>query len=327
MGHWMRHAADFPAFDLIKSDDTVVDVGCGVGGACVAAGLAGAEVIAIDMDPTLINHVTNRMKDVPARSYRGLVSDCDPIPLPDSIASYVICTEVMEHVDNPCRFAHELNRIGKPGATYIISVPDPASETLMETVVDPSYFERPNHQRVYSHGDFDALLRAAGIDVLDRPRTPNNFYWAMWCVFRWSSSLGGKPEPNLVPPLVYRWNEVWAALQEAPGGERVIERLDRAIPRSQVVIARKSDRLVDLPAIEATWQGLVQAQVEAKARLAAKLLEAKDAPRASAAHDQPPAPHFAKRWRGFVKEGKVKLGKINLAWSISRHDPDAVHQV
>ena len=326
MGHWMRHAADFPAFDRISSEDTVVDVGCGAGGSSVAAGMTGAEVIAIDIDPTLIAHLDNRMRDVPARSFRAMLSDCDPIPLPDGTATYVLCTEVMEHVDNPCRFAAELNRIGKPGATYILSVPDPASESLMEMVVHPSYFERPNHQRVYSHGALDALLQAAGMDIVDRPRTPNNFYWAMWCVFRWSSSQAGSPEPGIVPPLVYQWNEVWAALQEAPGGERVIELLDQKLPRSQVVIARKSDRVISLPEIEATWAPFAKTNVgRTKPELEAPVAEVAVPvePQVVAEED----PGLARRWRRFVKDGKVKLGRIDVSWSISRHDPKATQKV
>ena len=56
MARWLRHSADFPEMGAIAPIDTVVDVGCGLGGVCVAAGELGAEVIAIDCDPDLVVH-------------------------------------------------------------------------------------------------------------------------------------------------------------------------------------------------------------------------------------------------------------------------------
>ena len=254
MSQWMRHSADFPEFHKITEADTVVDVGCGPGDACVAAGNLGAEVIAVDLDPTLIPHLYNRMKGSPARGFRAIASDCDPIPLPDGIASFVICTEVMEHVDDPARFAAELNRIGRPGATYLLSVPDPASESLMKAVAHPSYFEKPNHRRVFEHDDFDELLHAAGLDFVERPRAPNNFYWTMWCLLRWASSPDGNPDHLELPPVLYQWNDVFVALKACTTGEQAIGLLDRMVPRSQVVICRKSDRAPNFSRLHSRWR-------------------------------------------------------------------------
>jgi SAM-dependent methyltransferase len=254
MSRWMRHSADFPEFYKITGADTVVDVGCGPGDASVAAGMLGAEVIAIDVDPNLIPHLHQRMTGVPARGFRAIASDCDPIPLPDGIASYVICTEVLEHVEDPVRFAAELSRIGRPGATYLISVPDPASEYLMRAVAHRSYFEAPNHRRIFEHHEFDELLRAAGLDVVERPRSPNNFYWSMWALLRWAASPDGNPDPGSLPPVIDRWNEVFDVLQSSPRGEQALGLLDEMIPRSQMVISRKSGRVPNFSHIDNRWR-------------------------------------------------------------------------
>src|SRR5262249_20301595 len=82
----------------IRPDDTVVDVGCGAGVGCRYAGSQGAEVIGLDTEPSLIEAAGAAMRGTPARAWRGIVTDCDPIPLPDGTASVVICTEVLEHV-------------------------------------------------------------------------------------------------------------------------------------------------------------------------------------------------------------------------------------
>src|SRR5262245_25652984 len=96
--------ANYLAGFEICSDDTVVDVGCFEGKACEFAGKLGADVIGIDIDERGIAAADERMAKVPARSYRGIVSDCNPIPLDNETASAIICTEVLEHVDDPAPF-------------------------------------------------------------------------------------------------------------------------------------------------------------------------------------------------------------------------------
>ncbi|MEO6808012.1 MAG: methyltransferase domain-containing protein, partial [Isosphaeraceae bacterium] len=44
---------DFPGFE-IRADDVVVDVGCGDGLVCSYAGSHGADVVGIDIEPSLI---------------------------------------------------------------------------------------------------------------------------------------------------------------------------------------------------------------------------------------------------------------------------------
>ena len=71
-------------------------------------------MIGLDVEPSLIAEADKAMSDIPARSWRGIVSDCDPIPLPDGIASVVLCTEVLEHVPDPARLAAELGGSAVP---------------------------------------------------------------------------------------------------------------------------------------------------------------------------------------------------------------------
>ena len=143
--------------------DTVVDVGCGVGSICRYAGEAGAAVIGIDTEPSLIARADEAMREVPARSWRGIVSDCEPIPLPDGTASIVFCTEVLEHIDDPVRFVAETSDeiACGPAAAAHISVPDPASEGLIRQVAPSWYWEPPFHRRVFHHHDLATACSAS----------------------------------------------------------------------------------------------------------------------------------------------------------------------
>lgn len=226
---------DVPGLE-IGPGDTVLDVGCGDGTVCAYAGRRGAAVIGVDVDPEAVKIADEVMRGVPARSWRALVSDCDPIPLPDATADVVIATEVLEHVDDPPRFLAELARVGKPGARYVISVPDPASESVMRAVAPKWYWEKPFHRHVYQHETLNALIGAAGLTVVER--ASRGFHQSLWWAFR--MALGAKVgEPTPDHPVLKHWDAAWSALAKTPGGPRAAEALDRLIPKSQLVLAWK----------------------------------------------------------------------------------------
>ncbi len=289
VARWLRHSADFPELGPITPADTFVDIGCGLGGACVAAGEAGAEVIAVDVDADLIRHTSERMQGVAAKSFRGIVAEPNGrIPLPDGAASVVVCTEVIEHIPGPAGFVAELARIGRPGARYLISVPDPASEALMGLVATEEYFRFPGHINVFEHETLDALLRDAGLEVVARPWYPNNGYWSIHTLLRAAADdercnpvgrYASPDAPKGPPEVAMDWNRVWRALEGAPGGDELLARLDHLLPRSQVVIARKPS---------------------------------------AALNHRADRPHVFQGAKSFLKRGKAALGGFELSWTIRR---------
>jgi SAM-dependent methyltransferase len=225
---------DFP----VGGADTVVDVGCGTGMSSEFSSNLGAEVYAVDIDPEAIEAVQKRMRHMkPRRPFHTVLSDADPLPLPDGIATRVLAQEVMEHVDDPRQFLAELVRVGKPGAKYLLTVPDPASESLQKALAPDIYWRKPNHLRVFGRDEFDALVRDSGL-VIER-RTHFSFYWSMWWALFWSDKGGfdfGAPGT----PVLEHWNKTWAALLKAPSGARIKQALDDFMPKSQILIARKA---------------------------------------------------------------------------------------
>jgi SAM-dependent methyltransferase len=261
MPRWLKHPGDFHEL-AVTPRDRVVDVGCGLGSATLALAQAGAEVLALDVDPYAINQTKARIRDANAGARcRVEWTDCDPIPVTDAWATVVICTEVLEHVDDPVRFLDELSRIGAPGARFLISVPDPFAERLMKVVAPASYFERPGHQRIYQHSTLDRLVREAGLTVHSRPVYPHGFFWSIYWTFGWAS---GSREfgPGCAippPPLVTEWSELYHRIQSDPRTEPLIEVLDRTGPKTQAIFAvkgttgpenRSARRRLDKPAGE-----------------------------------------------------------------------------
>lgn len=228
----------FPDFRITASD-MVVDVGCGDGGACVFAARQGAETIGVDIDPAMIDVTNKRLREETAsQRWQTHVSDSNPLPLKSGIASKVICQEVLEHVDDPAIVVSELVRIGRPDSWYLLSVPDPVCESIHREIALPIYWTKPYHQRIFQREAFERLVEDSGLTIVRR--ASYSFFWSMWWILFWaeagvSGKFGG---PNT--PLLRYWNKTWDALLAAPEGLRVKSALDKFMPKSQFLLARKA---------------------------------------------------------------------------------------
>ena len=218
----------------IKAEDTVIDVGCGEGGTANFAAYQGAEVIATDIDEVKVEQTRQKLQKSKARCFETMVSDSNPLPIADERVTKVICMEVMEHVPDPQQFISELVRVGKPGAQYLLTVPDPASENLQKDLAPPCYWEAPNHLRIFSHEEFETLVDSAGLII--EKKILRGFYWSMWWVFFWASNQQlGEPEG----PILKNWTETWNAVLQSEKATQLKQVLDHHLPKSQIIIARK----------------------------------------------------------------------------------------
>ena len=219
----------------ITRDDIVADIGCGDGFNAHFCAMRGAELILADIDPGCVAVSARRLAGTPARRVRAIVTDGNPLPLEDALASVVICTEVLEHVDDPLQFLGELVRIGRPGARYLLTVPDPVAEELQRSLAHPSYFAKPNHLRIIQREEFAELVRAAGLMV--ERRASYGYYWALWWLMFWSCKADLSEAGR--HPILASWTRTWEALLDTPQGIEVKRVLDSFMPKSQLILARK----------------------------------------------------------------------------------------
>ncbi|WP_263147278.1 methyltransferase domain-containing protein [Pseudomonas sp. RIT-PI-AD] len=218
----------------IQAEDSVLDIGCGDGPFAQFCAGRGAEVIFADIDAAKVAAVETLLRQSPARAVLPLVTDADPLPLPDARVNKIIAMEVLEHVDDPQRFMAELVRVAKPGALFLLTVPDPLGESVQRDLAPPAYFEKPNHIRVFGRDEFERLVLDAGL-VIER-RAAYGFYWSVWWFFFWACKQDLSPPWH---PLLENWTRTWNTLLSLPDGPRIKRALDQAMPKSQAIIARK----------------------------------------------------------------------------------------
>ncbi|PRC93967.1 class I SAM-dependent methyltransferase [Solimicrobium silvestre] len=236
-GHdgWYRvESGELYAGFLIDADDVVVDVGCGDGGSALFCANRGAHVIFADIDPDKVAATTHRLAGTPARCIQGVVSDANPLLLGDGVASKVISMEVLEHVDDTAQFLSELVRIGKPGAQYLITVPDPVAEQLQVGLAPDVYFQKPNHVRIIQRDEFEKMVTDAGLVI--ESHSYYGFYWSIWWMFFWVCKVDLS---NPQHPLLNSWARTWEALSDQPMGDQLRKSMNALMPKTQVIVARK----------------------------------------------------------------------------------------
>lgn len=224
----------FEGFRVDRSD-SVLDIGCGDGGFTLFCGRRGAEIFVADIDPENVSKAVERLQQTEARAVHSVVTDANPIPLPDARMDKVVAMEVLEHVDDPAAFLAELVRVGRPGAQYLFSVPDASSERAQQGIASPAYFQKPNHIHIFERDQFAQLVRDSGL-VIER-HTHYGFYRTLWWLFFWASgqdSIDGEQHP-----LIKHWDKSWEALLALPQGQAVKQALDAVLPKSQIIVARK----------------------------------------------------------------------------------------
>ena len=233
---WIQnHSGELLEGFAVGPGDTVLDIGCGDGGYAQFCAKHGAEMILADVDAARLETARQRLQAEAPRSVQILVTDANPLPLPDARVTRVVAMEVLEHVDDPAQFMAELVRVGKPGAQYLLTVPGEVIEGVQRHIAPPIYFEKPNHIRVFKQGELEQLAQDAGL-IVERS-THYGFYHSVW----WSLYWACENQPLNPPwhPLLESWSQTWSLLLAQPAGARIKHALDTVMPKSQVVIARK----------------------------------------------------------------------------------------
>ena len=99
----------------------ILDVGCGIGGLCIALRLKGGLSICFDNDAECIKLCKLRASLYDTEK-SFFVADVHEIPFPDKFFDIVIATGVLEHVRDPSKAIKEMSRVGR---TMYIQIPNP----------------------------------------------------------------------------------------------------------------------------------------------------------------------------------------------------------
>lgn len=153
-----------------KNTDVILDLGCGLGHFTdlltrnSSTGYSIGATIGIDIDETCINFCRENLKGI---YIEGNVLD---IPFVNETFDKILCTEVIEHIQNTHEILGEANRVLKKGGVLVASVP--CSEGMFGATiknighdhVDQRSLEY-HHHKGFSLEGFTQLLKQNGFTV------------------------------------------------------------------------------------------------------------------------------------------------------------------
>jgi SAM-dependent methyltransferase len=154
---YRRHII-FSLLDLHGSGDGVrlLDIGSGQGdmAAAVREGFPLAKILGLELSRSGVEISRRKVPDAEFQQV-NLLDGSGPIQERSGWATHAVCSEVIEHVDDPCRLLMNARRYMDAGCKLVVTAPGGPM----------SAFDRHiGHRKHYSIGEIEALFRAAGYE-------------------------------------------------------------------------------------------------------------------------------------------------------------------
>lgn len=210
---------------MLRPGMRVLDVGCGEGRHTLSAWLrAPVHAVGIDLSAKDLATARRRQAELPPPNTAGgsvTFIEASALELPFASDSFdmVICSEVLEHVFDHRGVLAEIQRVLKPGGTFVASVPRYGPERLCWLLSD-AYHEAPGgHIRIFRRREFERLITGCGFRHL-----ATHGAHALHVPYWWLRCAAG-PDDADRSRLVQLWHRllVWDLMQ-APRLTRLLER-------------------------------------------------------------------------------------------------------
>lgn len=231
---------DFNCLPLVAGS-RILDIGCGSGRHVAAAyALDRAVVIGADANVEDLAKARSRLNfhDMVGEHGNGNwglnAADATRLPYADEAFDLVVCSEVLEHIQDHHRAMDELVRVLKPGKHLVISVPRRWPETIC-WALSPGYRCDPGgHVRIYRADNLTRAIEARGLTHW-RTHYAHGLHSPYW----WLKCLVGFKRDALWPVALYHRFLTWD-LMEKPKVTRTIEEwLNPLMGKSVVLYFRK----------------------------------------------------------------------------------------
>lgn len=234
---------DFDYFPL-ESGDTVLDLGCGEGRHVISAYLQrDITAVGVDLSFSDISVAKQRFEDFrqpqDAGGFGLSVANALRLPFADDTFDKVICSEVLEHIDDYEGVLTEINRVLKPGGLFCASVPRSWPEKICWHFSEAYHKVEGGHLRIFDAGELNATIQAHGFTYFKKhwAHALHSPFWWLKCL------LWDKQESHWLIQQYHRFL-VWD-LMDRPWVTRVLEKLlNPVMGKSVVMYYRKQGSVI-----------------------------------------------------------------------------------
>ncbi len=215
--------------------DKVLDVGCGEGRhiihACLAHNVLG---VGVDLSPRDLAIAQERF--TPFANYNNQSqfslqqTDATRLPFADDSFDKIICSEVLEHIENYLGVLHEIKRVLKPNGILAISVPRAWPEKICWKLSAAYHQVEGGHIRIFNAQQLRSEIKDIGFEFTHR-------YWAhaLHSPFWWLKCLLWDSQDRSRLIKLYHRVLVWDLMQK-PWLTQNLEKLLNPILGKSVVM-------------------------------------------------------------------------------------------
>lgn len=170
----------------VSEGDIALDAGCGLGRHSIQFMKRGAHTCCLDLDLECLRKTRYTIAQMNTDSGLGKnsgfmvhIGDALNLPFKDETFDRIICSEVMEHVDDDFKACSELARVLKKDGRIAITVPTIFSELLYDALTF-EYFTSPGgHVRKYMPKKLANIMRQNGLEIyaVDFKHSFHTIWW------------------------------------------------------------------------------------------------------------------------------------------------------
>lgn len=210
----------------IRPGHRILDVGCGNGrhlGALYRypeVAVFGVDINSEDLETARERlELHDRLGEHGGGRWSLSFADARLLPFFDDTFDLVICSEVLEHVEDHEAAAREITRVLKPGCSLVVSVPRRAPEYICWMLSEAYRTTEGGHVRIYRHQDVVNLLEREGT-TLRRTHYAHGLHSPYW----WLKCLVGTDRTDVPLVNLYHRFLTWDLMRK-PRLTRLLERL------------------------------------------------------------------------------------------------------
>ena len=227
----------------IKPGFKILDIGCGSGRhTCAAYRLPDVITFGADLKYADLTEAAERLQLHDRLGEHGggmwslAAADVTGLPFKNDCFDLVICSEVLEHIENYLQAIHEIIRVLKPGHNLVVSVPRYWPEYICWMLSTDYHTTEGGHVRIFKPSQLITDLQNAGVKQWAR-----HYAHSLHTPFWWLKCLIGPNREDSWPVNLYHRFLTWDIMKQPRTTRRMDYLLNPILGKSIVLYFRKEE--------------------------------------------------------------------------------------